>query len=147
MAASGAATGRAEKREPRPHFRSSFESVKFVDLYRECWHAAAMTKDAGEGGTRRSRGYQLRPVALFAACLGLLTSAVIVANEGAATAAAAPAVPDAAGVTWLCQPGQPGDPCLYPRGANSVTASGVKTAVPAAPTPRPPSIASTCTPP
>ena len=94
-----------------------------------------MTSDAGERSTSRARGH-LRPVGLIAACVGLLTSGVIVANVGAGTATAAPAVPDAAGVTWLCRPGQPGDPCLYPRGADSIAANGVKTAVPAAPASR-----------
>ncbi len=40
--------------------------------------------------------------------------------------------PDAAGVSWLCRPGLPGDPCLYPEGATSVAADGARTVVPAA---------------
>lgn len=91
-----------------------------------------MTSRSGERAGSRNHERR-RFLALFAACVGVLTSGVIVANGGAGTAAAAPAIPDAAGVTWLCRPGQPGDPCLYPRGANSVAANGVKTAVPAAP--------------
>jgi len=89
-----------------------------------------MTSKSRERAGGESRG-DLRLLTLFAACIGLVTGGVIVAGGG--TAAAAPAVTDAAGVTWLCRPGQPGDPCLYPRGANSVAANGGKTAVPAAP--------------
>jgi hypothetical protein len=94
-----------------------------------------MTSTARErtGGGRR--GY-LRPLALFAACIGLVASGVAVANASAATAAAAPAGPDAAGVTWLCRPGLPGDPCLYPRAATSIASNGNKTVVPAAATSR-----------
>jgi hypothetical protein len=77
-----------------------------------------------------------RAVALLAVstCSGLLAAGALV-PMGHAAAAAAPvsAGPDAAGVTWLCRPGQAGDPCLYPRGANAVAANGAKTAVPAAP--------------
>ena len=40
---------------------------------------------------------------------------------------------DAAGVTWLCRPGLPVDPCLFPEGAVSVAANGAKTVVPAPP--------------
>ena len=54
-------------------------------------------------GRRTSR--RLRPLALLAACTGLVGGVVLVANEGAATATAVPAGPDAAGVTWLCRPG------------------------------------------
>ena len=39
--------------------------------------------------------------------------------------------PDAAGVTWLCRPGQPGDPCLFPEGAVSVAANGARNVLPA----------------
>jgi hypothetical protein len=65
-------------------------------------------------------------------CSGMLTGCAVAANRQAAVAAPVTAGPDAAGVTWLCRPGLPGDPCLYPRGANSVAANGVKTAIPAA---------------
>ena len=51
----------------------------FLTYLGECWHAAAMTSDAGERSTSKARGH-LRPVGLFAACVGLLTSGVIVAN-------------------------------------------------------------------
>ncbi len=71
---------------------------------------------------------------VVAACSGLLVAGALV-PMGQAAAATAPvsAGPDAAGVTWLCRPGQAGDPCLYPRGANAVAANGTKTVVPAAP--------------
>lgn len=77
-----------------------------------------------------------RVAALLAACGGLLAAGVFVTTGSAAAAAAAPvsAGPDAAGVTWLCRPGLTGNPCLYPRGANSVTANGVKRVIPATPT-------------
>ena len=67
-----------------------------------------MTSDAGERSTSKARGY-LRPLARCLACIGLLVAAGagLVANQGAATAAAVSAGPDAAGVTWLCRPGLP----------------------------------------
>ena len=69
-------------------------------------------------------------VALFALC-GLLLVGGSVVTSGRPADAAATSQPDAAGVTWLCRPGQAGDPCLYPEGANSIAANGVKTVVPA----------------
>jgi hypothetical protein len=69
-------------------------------------------------------------VALGAACVGLM---VLVAGGGAS--AAPKTEVSAPAVTWLCQPGLAGDPCLYPQGANSVAADGAKTVVPAAPVP------------
>ena len=68
-------------------------------------------------------------VAFVFACCGPLAGGVIDASGGAA--AAAPTGPDAAGVIWLCRPGLANDPCLYPEGANSVAANGVKTVIPA----------------
>jgi Protein of unknown function (DUF3089) len=90
-----------------------------------------MTSNSRERASGKRRG-RVRLLALFAACSGLVAGAVVMAHAGAATAAAAPAGPDAAGVTWLCQPGLAGDPCLYPRGANSVASNGTKTVIPAA---------------
>ena len=53
-------------------------------------------------------------------------------TSGSSAAPAPPSAgPDAAGVTWLCRPGLPGDPCLFPEGATSVAANGAKTVVPA----------------
>jgi hypothetical protein len=46
--------------------------------------------------------------------------------------------PDAAGVTWLCRPGLPQDPCLAPEAAASISASGTTTIVPAQPATKPP---------
>jgi hypothetical protein len=84
---------------------------------------------------KSDRSSMRRAVALLAACGGLLAAGLLT-TTGPATAAATPTStgPDAAGVTWLCQPGQTADPCLYPRGANSIAANGSKTAIPAAPT-------------
>jgi Protein of unknown function (DUF3089) len=73
--------------------------------------------------------WRLGLFALAAACGGLCVGGVIVAN---ATAATADAGTDAAGVTWLCRPGLPGDPCLYPEGASSIAANGAQATVPAA---------------
>lgn len=71
---------------------------------------------------------------MVAACGGMLASLVIVACGGAASAP--PAGSDTASVTWLCRPGLAGDPCLYPRGANSVAADGTKTVLPASTAPQ-----------
>ena len=69
---------------------------------------------------------------------GLSLAGGLVAVSGPPVAAAAPtAGPDAAGVTWLCRPGLPGDPCLFPEGATSVAANGAKTVVPAPPASQP----------
>ena len=78
---------------------------------------------------RRARS-QFGRLVLLAAAGGLLAGAVIMAN-GQPALAAVPAGPDAAGVTWVCRPGQAGDPCLFPEGATSVAASGAKTDAPA----------------
>jgi hypothetical protein len=88
----------------------------------------ASTRECWGGRTRR----HLRPLALFAACTGLVGGGVLAANERAATATAVPAGPDAAGVTWLCRPGLAGDPCLSPRASNSIAPDGDKTMIPAA---------------
>jgi Protein of unknown function (DUF3089) len=61
----------------------------------------------------------------------VLAGAVFVAS-GPAAGAAESSAPDAAGVTWLCRPGQAGDPCESPEGANSVAANGATSVVPAA---------------
>ncbi|MFZ0251263.1 MAG: DUF3089 domain-containing protein [Acidimicrobiales bacterium] len=66
---------------------------------------------------------------LVAGCGALFASLVVVACGGAATPPLAGT--DTAKVTWLCRPGLAGDPCLYPRSANSVAAGGAKTVVPA----------------
>ena len=80
-----------------------------------------------------ARSCHRRAVALFAACSGLLAAGAVVPMGQAAAATGVAAGPDAAGVTWLCRPGLAGNPCLYPRGANSVASNGAKTVVPAAP--------------
>ena len=46
--------------------------------------------------------------------------------------------PDAAGVTWLCRPGLPGDPCLAPETASSIAATGTTTLQPAQAATNPP---------
>jgi hypothetical protein len=71
--------------------------------------------------------------------LGVLTVAsttVAVASGAGPVAAstvrsAAPTVLDAAGTTWLCQPGTADDPCESPEGATVVSASGASTPQPA----------------
>jgi hypothetical protein len=52
-----------------------------------------------------------------------LSGAVASTSAGAALSSG----PDAAGVTWLCRPGQAGDPCLAPEQADSVAADGTTT--------------------
>jgi len=76
----------------------------------------------------RARG----PAALAIAVLGVLPLAAATPS-GAAVGTG----PDAAGVTWLCQPGLPGDPCLSPESATSVAAGGTKTVVPLRPAANP----------
>lgn len=57
---------------------------------------------------------------------------------GAAPAATAVSTgPDAAGVTWLCRPGLPNDPCLFPETATAISASGVKSPVSSQPATNP----------
>jgi hypothetical protein len=85
------------------------------------------TRERTGSGMRR----HLRPLALFASCIGLVAGGVMVASEGAATAAPGPTEPAAAGVTWLCRPGLAGDPCLSPRGASSIASNGKETMIPA----------------
>ena len=69
---------------------------------------------------------------------GLWLAGGLIAVGGPPVGAAAPAAgTDAAGVTWLCRPGLPGDPCLFPEGAVSVAANGAKTVVPAPPASQP----------
>ena len=76
----------------------------------------------------RARG----PAALAIAVLGVLPLAAATPS-GAAVGTG----PDAAGVTWLCRPGLPGDPCLSPESATSVAAGGTKTVVPLRPAANP----------
>ena len=78
------------------------------------------------------RGQHVRLVAVLAC--GLWLAGGLVALGGPPAGAAGPAAGvDAAGVTWLCRPGLPVDPCLFPEGAVSVAANGAKTVVPAPP--------------
>ncbi len=49
------------------------------------------------------------------------------ALSSAPAGAAVSTGPDAAGVTWLCRPGLPGDPCLAPERTGSVAANGTTT--------------------
>ena len=81
---------------------------------------------------RAQRPNWLHPGRLAAvlAC-GLSLPGGLVAVSGPPVGAASTASPDAAGVTWLCRPGQAGDPCLFPEGSVSVAANGAKTVVPA----------------
>jgi hypothetical protein len=72
---------------------------------------------------------------LVTACCGL-GAAGVVAAQGHAAAAAQATGPDAAGVTWLCRPGLPADPCLYPEGATSTAVDGAKSVVAAAAAPK-----------
>jgi hypothetical protein len=93
-----------------------------------------MTSDSRESAGGGSHGY-LRPLALFAACMVLVAGTVLMANAGPAmarTTSTGVAGPDAAGVTWLCRPGLAGDPCLYPRAANSIASTGNMAVIPAA---------------
>jgi hypothetical protein len=94
-----------------------------------------MTSDTGRRADPRGRG-DLRWLALLASCIGLLAVGVCAAGCGAA--AAPPTGTGVSSVTWLCRPGSAADPCLSPQGANSVAADGVKTVVPAAPSPQTP---------
>ena len=69
---------------------------------------------------------------------GLWLAGGLIAVGGPPVAAATPAAgTDAAGVTWLCRPGLPRDPCLFPEGAVSVAANGAKTVLPAPPASQP----------
>ena len=86
-------------------------------------------------GILRPRGYFGR-LLLLAACSGALADCANAAG-GPSAGGAASAGSDAPGVTWLCRPGLAGDPCLYPQGATSVAANGVKSVVPAAPSATP----------
>ncbi len=66
---------------------------------------------------------------------GLATTGALVlgATTDPGGAAAVSTGPDAAGVTWLCRPGLPDDPCLAPETADSIPASGATTVVRASP--------------
>jgi len=88
-----------------------------------------MTTPAADRARRPHRLHRGRLVAVLAC--GLSLAGGMVAVSGQPVAAASTAGPDAAGVTWLCQPGQALDPCLFPEGATSVAANGAKTVVPA----------------
>jgi Protein of unknown function (DUF3089) len=63
---------------------------------------------------------------LAAAALGgsLGVDALVSSSASGATVSTGP---DAAGVTWLCRPGLPADPCLAPEQTASVAANGAKT--------------------
>ena len=116
----------------RPTLGQFSGSVKFIDFHRgilaRCCHDERRRRSAARREARGTSGLWL--CSLRAS--GCSPAAVIVASGPPAAAAAAPAGPDAAGVTWLCRPGLPGDPCLFPDGADSVAANGAKTVVPAA---------------
>jgi hypothetical protein len=75
------------------------------------------------GTERRHSGGAFAGALLAASTVTLL----VLAGSSAVSApagASARSVRSTSGTVWLCRPGQPGDPCAFPRNATSVTGSG-----------------------
>jgi hypothetical protein len=106
-----------------------FTTVKFVDFLPTLWHAAVMHNDR----TGRRGSGRLRAVVLGAACGAFLAAGSVVAACGSTAAPPSTVTKAAATTTWLCRPGQAGDPCLYPEDATSEPADGTTTVVPSEP--------------
>jgi hypothetical protein len=60
-----------------------------------------------------------------------VTAGLLLLGGGGPAGGALSTGPDAAGVTWLCRPGQPGDPCRFTESAATITAAGTTSVVPA----------------
>jgi len=76
--------------------------------------------------------------ALAAAAAGLLCVLVPVMGPAPGAAAAARATGAASSTVWLCEPGQPSDPCAYDRATTTVTAQGTTSVSTPSPTPTAP---------